>query len=109
LEGMSRWSYNANLMYERWRISSRLAWNWRERYLLTTSAANINAPVWSENYGQLDGEVCFSATSHVKVGVQATNILNSRTYLDVGGALLAPRYSWTDTDRRYAIAVRAQF
>jgi len=109
LEGMSRWSYNANLMYERWRISSRLAWNWRERYLLTTSAANINAPVWSENYGQLDGEVFFSATSHVKVGVQATNILNSRTYLDVGGALLAPRYSWTDTDRRYAIAVRAQF
>jgi hypothetical protein len=41
--------------------------------------------------------------------VQATNILNSRTYLDVGGSVVAPRYSWTDTDRRYAIAVRAQF
>ena len=109
LEGMSRWSYNANLMYERWRISARLAWNWRERYLLTTSAANINAPVWSENYGQLDGEVFLTATKNVKVGVQATNLLNSRTYLDVGGALLAPRYSWTDTDRRYALAVRAQF
>ena len=109
LEGMSRWSYNANLIYERWRFSGRLAWNWRERYLLTTSAANINAPVWSENYGQLDGELFFTATRNVKVGVQATNILNSRTYLDVGGAELAPRYSWTDTDRRYAIAVRAQF
>lgn len=109
LEGMSRWSYNANLMYERWRISARLAWNWRERYLLTTSAANINAPVWSENYGQLDGELFVTATHNVKVGIQATNILNSRTYLDVGGALLAPRYSWTDTDRRYALAVRAQF
>lgn len=109
LEGMSRWSYNANLIYERWRFSGRLAWNWRERYLLTTSAANINAPVWSENYGQLDGELFVTATHNVKVGVQATNILNSRTYLDVGGAELAPRYSWTDTDRRYAIAVRAQF
>jgi len=109
LEGMSRWSYNANLMYERWRISARLAWNWRERYLLTTSAANINAPVWSENYGQLDGELFVTATSNIKVGIQATNLLNSRTYLDVGGALLAPRYSWTDTDRRYALAVRAQF
>jgi TonB-dependent receptor len=109
LEGMSRWSYNSNLMYERGRISARLAWNWRERYLLTTSAANINAPVWSENYGQLDSEVFFNITANAKIGVQATNLLNSRTYLDVGGAALAPRYSWTDTDRRYALAIRAQF
>jgi len=109
LEGMSRWSYNANLMYERGRVSSRLAWNWRERYLLTTSAANINAPVWSENYGQLDGEVFVTVYENIKVGVQGTNLLNSRTYLDVGGAVLAPRYSWTDTDRRFAIAVRALF
>jgi TonB-dependent receptor len=109
LEGMSRWSYNANLMYERGRVSSRLAWNWRERYLLTTSAANINAPVWSENYGQLDGELFVTVVDNIKVGVQGTNLLNSRTYLDVGGAVLAPRYSWTDTDRRFAIAVRALF
>jgi TonB-dependent receptor len=109
LEGMSRWSYNANLMYERGRVSARLAWNWRERYLLTTSAANINAPVWSENYGQLDSELFVTVVNNIKVGVQGTNLLNSRTYLDVGGAVLAPRYSWTDTDRRYAIAVRALF
>jgi TonB-dependent receptor len=109
LEGMSRWSYNANVMYETALISARLAWNWRERYLLTTSAANINAPVWSENYGQLDGEMFFNITKNIKVGVQATNILNARTYLDVGGAVLAPRYSWTDTDRRYAIAIRGHF
>lgn len=109
LEGMSRWSYNANLMYERGRVSARLAWNWRERYLLTTSAANINAPVWSENYGQLDSELFVTVYDNIKVGVQGTNLLNSRTYLDVGGAVLAPRYSWTDTDRRYAIAVRALF
>jgi TonB-dependent receptor len=109
LEGMSRWSYNANLMYERGRVSARLAWNWRERYLLTTSAANINAPVWSENYGQLDSELFVTVVDNIKVGVQGTNLLNSRTYLDVGGAVLAPRYSWTDTDRRFAIAVRALF
>ena len=90
-------------------MSARLAWNWRERYLLTTSAANINAPVWSENYGQLDAEVFYSITQNVKVGLQGTNLLNSRTFLDVGGAVQAPRYQWTDTDRRYALAIRAQF
>ncbi|MDB6088612.1 MAG: TonB-dependent receptor [Gammaproteobacteria bacterium] len=109
LEGMSRWSYNAALMYEAHGVSARAAWNWRERYLLTTSAANINAPVWSENYGQLDSEVFYNITANVKLGVQGTNLLNSRTFLDVGGAVLAPRYQWTDTDRRYALAIRAQF
>jgi TonB-dependent receptor len=109
LEGLSKTSYNITAMYEKHRLSARLAYNWRERYLLTTSAANINQPVWSEDYGQLDGSVFFNVTSAIKLGVQATNILNTRTYLDVGGATLAPRYSWTDTDRRIAVAVRAAF
>jgi TonB-dependent receptor len=108
LEGMSRWSYNAAAIYEGHGVSARVAWNWRERYLLTTSAANLNEPVWAENYGQLDAEIFYSVMDNIKVGVQGTNLLNSRTYLDVG-ASLAPRYSWTDTDRRYALAVRAQF
>src|SRR5690348_18490966 len=79
LEGLSRNSYNVALMYEKYDISARLAYNWRERYLLTTSAANIQRPVWSENYGQLDGSVFYSVTTNVKVGVQATNVLNTRT------------------------------
>ena len=109
LEGLSENSYNIAAMYEKYGISARLAYNWRERFLLTTSAANIQRPVWSEDYGQLDGSVFYSITPSVKVGLQATNLLNSRTYLDVGGTTLAPRYSWTDTDRRIAIALRASF
>jgi TonB-dependent receptor len=109
LEGLSKNSYNVALMYEKYDVSARLAYNWRERYLLTTSAANIQRPVWSEDYGQLDASVFYSLTGNVKVGVQATNVLNTRTFLDVGGTSLAPRYSWTDTDRRIALALRASF
>jgi TonB-dependent receptor len=109
LEGLSETSYNIAGMYEKYGVSARLAYNWRERFLLTTSAANIQRPVWSEDYGQLDGSVFYSITDNIKVGLQGTNLLNSRTYLDVGGATLAPRYSWTDTDRRIALAVRASF
>jgi outer membrane receptor protein involved in Fe transport len=109
LEGLSKTSYNVTAMYERARISARVAYNWRERYLLTTSAANINRPVWSEDYGQLDASLFYNLTQSIKVGVQGTNLTNTRTYLDVGGATLAPRYSWTDTDRRIAVAMRAAF
>jgi outer membrane receptor protein involved in Fe transport len=90
-------------------VSARLAYNWRERYLLTTSAANINRPVWFDDFGQLDGSVFYSITSNIKVGLQGTNLLNTRSFLDVGGTTLAPRYSWTDTDRRIAIAIRTSF
>jgi len=109
LEGLSKWSYNVAAIYEKYGVSARLAYNWRSHYLLTTSAANINYPVWSEAYGQLDGSVLVSLNKHIKVGVQGTNLLNSRTFLDVGDTNLRPRYSWTDTDRRFAFIVRGSF
>ncbi|RYF95772.1 MAG: TonB-dependent receptor [Caulobacteraceae bacterium] len=109
LEGMSRTSYNVALMYEKYGISARLAYNWREEYLLTTSAANVNAPVWASDYGQLDGSVFYTINPKVKIGLQGTNLLNERTTLLVGNESRKPPYNWVDTDRRVALVLRAQF
>lgn len=110
IEGMSRNSFNFAVLYEKYDVSARLAYNWRERYLMTTSAANINRPVWSENFGQLDGSVFYTINEHLKTGLQVTNILNSQTKLLVGSDVdSANALSWTDTDRRIAFVVRAQF
>ena len=109
LEGLSKWAYNVQLMYSKYGIDARLAYNWREHYLLTTSAANINEPVWSGSYGQLDGSIFYDLTSHFKLGFQATNILASKSYLYVGYADRHPFYSVNTTDRRYAIVLRAKF
>lgn len=109
VEGMSKTSYNFALMYEKYDVSARLAYNWRERYLLTTSAANINRPVWFNDYGQLDGSVFYNLTDNLKIGLQVTNLLASRTTLDVGDTQLTGDYSWTEGDRRAAFVVRAQF
>lgn len=108
LEGMSRSSYNLALMYEEHDISARLAYNWRERYLLTTSAANIDRPVWFNDYGQLDASVFYTINDHVKVGLQVTNLLAEETTLDVGERLTG-NYSWTQGDRRMAFVIRGQF
>ncbi|MET3709581.1 TonB-dependent receptor [Sphingomonas trueperi] len=109
LEGLSKTSYNAALVYEKYGVSARAAYNWRSHYLLTTSAANLNYPVWSESYGQLDASILYSLNKHIKIGVQGYNLLNSRTFLDVGDPNLKPRYSWTDTDRRFAFLFRSVF
>lgn len=109
LEGLSKTSYNAALLYEKYGISARLAYNWREEYLMTTSAANINAPVWASDYGQLDGSIFYNLTEDVKIGIQSTNILNERTVLKVGNETRKPNYNWVDTDRRIAVVLRAAF
>ncbi|WKL58909.1 TonB-dependent receptor [Asticcacaulis sp. ZE23SCel15] len=112
LEGMSPTSYNAAIMYEKYGISARLAYNWREEYLLTTSGANINRPVWSEDYGQLDGSVFYSINEKYKIGLQGTNLNQATTYLRVSNLdnlSVKPRYNWVATDRRIAIVLRASF
>jgi TonB-dependent receptor len=109
LEGLSKWSYNIFAMYEKYGISARLAYNWRSSYLLTTSAANINRPVWSRSYGQLDGSIFYNLTKNFKAGIQGTNLLSSKTYLEVGGADRHPFYSSNVTDRRIAFVIRGQF
>ncbi|WAC58728.1 TonB-dependent receptor [Brevundimonas sp. SL130] len=109
LEGLSKTSYNAAVLYEKYGISARLAYNWREEYLMTTSAANVNAPVWASDYGQLDGSIFYNLTEDVKIGIQSTNILNERTVLKVGNAERKATYNWVDTDRRIAVVLRAAF
>ena len=109
LEGMSKYSFNIAGMYQKYGIEGRVAYNWRSTYLLTTSAANLNAPVWWEGSGFMDASLMYSITPNVKIGVQGTNLLNTRTYLDVGGAAFHPRYSWTDSDRRFAFLLRAHY
>ena len=109
LEGMSPDSFNVALLYEKFGISGRLAYNWRSRYLLTSSAANLKQPVWSENYGQLDGSILYTFMEHYKVGLQVTNITKAPTTLDAGYADYHPKYDWIDTDRKYSIVLRANW
>jgi TonB-dependent receptor len=117
LEGMSPTSYNITGMYEKYGVSARLAYNWRERYLVTTSAANHNVPEWWEDYGQLDGSIFYAINDHLKIGLQGQNLLGSRTYLQISSAPNAfvtqtnftPRHQWSDTDTRYTVSLRANF
>ncbi len=106
---MSDDSYNLALLYAKYDVDARLAYNWRSRFLLTSSAANVNQPIWSEAYGQLDGSVFYSFMDHYKIGLEATNLLAPKTILDVGYTDFHPRYDWIETDRKVSIVLRAQW
>jgi TonB-dependent receptor len=113
LEGLSRTSYNVAALYDLGKVSARLAYNWRERYLLTTTAANINIPAWYDDYGQLDGSVFYTVNDALKIGFQAANLTNTRTKILVSYPGRAEEgltvHNWVVADRRYSIVLRGQF
>ena len=113
LEGMSPESYNLALMYEKYGISARIAYNWRSRYLYTTSAANVNRPLWADDYGQVDGSIFYTVNSNYKVGVQVVNLGHSTTKQlvssDTDNPLEMQWYSAIKTDKRVSFVVRGLF
>jgi TonB-dependent receptor len=113
LEGMSKTSYNVAALYDLGKVSARLAYNWRERYLLTTTAANINIPAWYDDYGQLDGSVFYTVNDALKIGFQAANLANAKSKILVSYPGRPEEgltgHNWIVADRRYSIVLRGTF
>ncbi|WP_250901838.1 MULTISPECIES: TonB-dependent receptor [unclassified Dyella] len=117
LEGLSKRSYNLVGMYELGNWSMRLAWNWRSRYLLTTSDAATHLPTWADDYGQLDGSIMYRLNKNVQFGLQTNNLTNATTKVLMGPTSYADgtidhrlyNRGWFVNDRRYELVVRATF
>ena len=109
MEGMSNDSYNLALLYAKYGIDARLAWNWRSHYLSSSSDANNKIPTWLENFGQLDGSVFYSFMEHYKIGVQVTNITGSLFYTDMGYKDFHPRTNTIQNDRKFAVVLRTNW
>ncbi|HET9863822.1 MAG TPA: TonB-dependent receptor [Steroidobacteraceae bacterium] len=117
LEGLSKTSYNAELYYSLPSVEARLAYNWRERYLLTTAAANLNIPAFADDYGQLDASLQWRMKENLSLGVEAVNLLHSKYKVLVdndvtgqpGDGAGLTYHNWVDSDSRYSIYFRASF
>lgn len=117
MTGISKRSYNLVGMYEKGDWSARVAWNWRSRYLLTTSDASTHLPTWSDNYGQLDASVFYRIDKNMQVGLQMNNLNNAKVRTLMGptsygdGVVDTRLYNrgWFVADRRYELVFRATF
>jgi TonB-dependent receptor len=117
LEGLSKRSYNLTGIYEKDKLSFRLAYNWRSRYLLTSYDVITTLPTWNEDYGQLDGSFFYNLNKYVQIGLQVNNITKTVTHLTTGPRLYSDGEidttvydrSWFMNDRRYSAVVRASW
>jgi TonB-dependent receptor len=128
LEGLSKRSYNVVGLYQRGPVEARLAYNWRERWLLTTHDGDGKGSVWNEDYGQLDASIFVRLNDHLQIGLEGNNLTNTTQKLLVGPYRYTleadsntPAYNvnytdsrlyqnaWFTFDRRFALTARVTF
>jgi TonB-dependent receptor len=112
LVGLSKHNANFALIFEKGPVSTRLAYNWRSEFLLTTRDVIVPfAPIMNEDTGQLDGSFFYTVNDNVKVGIQGVNLLNevTKTSQVLNDELLMAGRSWFVNDRRYSAVLRVTF
>jgi TonB-dependent receptor len=131
LSNLSRHSYNVALLYDKGPLSMRLAYNWRSKYLQAvnvngtqgTDGTNLNPasptygatgvawglPVWSGNYGQLDGSIFVTINDHFKVGVEAQNLTDSKFKQLMQQHIGMMNRAWFVSGRRYTLNLRMSY
>jgi hypothetical protein len=73
---MSKNSYNAVVYYEKYGFQTRLAYNWRSKFLTNPNA--WGGASWIADYGQLDASASYEINSHFTVYAEASNLTNKR-------------------------------
>jgi TonB-dependent receptor len=98
LQNLSKNAYNLALLYDKGKVSARLAYAWRSKALQAVNVTGTNGtdgrytdqatggtqtiawalPTWSDSYGQLDGSFFYNFTENLAGGVEAQNLTNSK-------------------------------
>jgi len=131
LIGLSRQTYNLALMYDKGKLSTRLAWNWRSKNLQNvnvngtqgTDGTDTNPasptfgqhnvawalPVWSDGYGQLDASVFYNFSDRLSFGVEAQNLTDSKARQLMQQGIGFKGRAWFVSGPRYTAKMRYSF
>ncbi|MHA6720417.1 TonB-dependent receptor [Sphingomonas sp. RS6] len=108
IAGLSKHSYNLVALYDKYGINLRLAYNWRGKYLITTTGVGTQTlPEFHQPYGVLDASASYDINKNLAITIDAANINDAvyRSYLAVPSN---PR-DYKLNDRRVSARVRLRF
>jgi iron complex outermembrane recepter protein len=129
LQNISKYAYNAALLYDRGPVSARLAYSWRSKYLLGTNVYPLQGtngtntdpgspgygqqnvtwglPLYGASYGELDASVFYNITSHITLGVQALNLTDALYRSLEQQHIGTQTFEWYGSGRTYSVQLRA--
>lgn len=108
LAGLSRNSYNIIGMYEKGPLSLRIAYNWRDKYMTSISAApsTVGIPIYMDAYGWLDASANYRFSDRVSLAIEGTNLLGTER-TSYYGRKTRPQITWNnDTQISAVLTVR---
>ena len=136
LTGLSKNTINVTGMYDKGPLELRLAWNWRDDFLVSTAAYQTSGsynyinnlppvggqtagqqgktityalPVFSMPLGTLDATIQYKLTDQFTWSLQASNLTDATTQLYMGTGKQQYNRSWYTADRRYETALHYAF
>lgn len=111
LEGVSEHSFNLVGMYEKGKVSARVAYNWRSKYLVTAIDCCVGFPIWQDATGYLDASVRLRVTNQIEFVLEGSNLLGTDTvlYQQVDSTGLLKPNAWFKNDRRFQLGARLTF
>ena len=100
-------SANAVLMFEKYGISARLAYNWRDEFLQNLNVGQWRNPIFVEAFDQIDLNVGYDFNDHFAVSFEAVNLTGE----DVRWHGRSDKQMWRleDQGARYALGARYKF
>ena len=97
LQGLSKNAYNLALLYDKGKVSARLAYSWRSKSLQAVNVNGTNGtdgrfvgangatqtiawalPTYADAFGQLDGSFFYNFTDNLSAGVEAQNLTDAK-------------------------------
>jgi TonB-dependent receptor len=99
---------NVMLMYEKYGWSVRLAWNWRDEYLIAANQNGSNRnPYYVEEYDQWDVNVGYDFNDHWSMSLEAINLTGEDVRWH--GRSDKQIIKLVDQSARYMLGVRYKF
>ena len=97
----------ATLIYDKYGISGRLTYNWRDSFLAETNRGGYRNPVFVAPYGQLDVNISVDVTPQFAVSFEGINLTEERqrTY----GRSKNNLWFATEPQSRYLLGARYRF
>jgi len=104
--GLSPNTFNVSGFYERGRLQARLAYNYRDEFLVQC-LAEFSEPRQRESFGQVDFSVAFDVNDYVQVFAEGINITSAdaRDFSRFRNRFL----EFSDTGSRFTLGARTRF
>lgn len=108
LVGLSRQSCNLIGLYERGKVKARLAYNYRGRFVASTSSSGAQGvPVFAKSFGTLDFLIAYDLASRLALVLDGANLTGARIEQYYGST--RRQMNFVPLNKRYGLQMRLAF